>query len=239
MNTVVPKSRLSQQRPPLVLFDVHGVILETSWEFELKTLYNRLVKPLRPAKRRNWINTFFFLSRKERITSLAKLTGKSLPEIEKVADQVRRDIHTHFLPDIKPHIRSFLKALQKQGIPALALCGGRAAHVKGQMRLHNLTTYIPASRIIGLDENPPGTTGKRRALFALLHKCLNRRLIYINDWRDENRFMKSLGGTVIGIADSQAGRYTRCRRLLLDSGADHVFRGWTQWQRILRLVISS
>lgn len=225
------------QCPPLVLLDVHGVILETSWEIELRTLYNRLVKPLKPAARLAWVNEFYFLTRRERIASLARLSGRTLPQVEQVTDKVRLDIHGHYLPAVKPYVRFFLKALRKYHIPALAVCGGQAAQVKRQMRLHGLTAYIPAARIIGLEEKPPGTTGNRRALFSLLHKSFDRRLVYINDWRDENRFVKSLGGQVIGIADDHPGRYARCRRLLLASGADHVFRGWTQWQRILRQVV--
>lgn len=239
-------------KPVVAVFDLHGVVLEPTWEKELISIYKKVTGNDKKSDIDAWVNDNFLLHPKDKINSLwleAKRLGRDVTE-ESVRNRFIKYTniyHDYITPKLKPKVLAFMAELKKRKIPVVIVSGSSRDLIMQQIRKTQLINHLDEFNVIGLGSGSgilkafsqeEGAISKADFYKLLSLYYPESTMVHFDDRTAGNDQIKKLGGINIGILNgSDSKQKSINRKNLIENGfADYIVKDWDNFTDVADLI---
>jgi len=241
IEVIGPQKLPSSQRPLLVIFDVHGTLLQPTWQQEYIRTYELCTGR---SDGKEWVESNTWGKEREEVLQLiSEISGKSIVEVRRVFHEVYRSYRVDGASELIPGVLDFIKSLAEQGIPIIAVSGSPRDVVLSQLYRAGLLDYIDPGYVV----SEQGLKGRSRVDRANIIQALRKlfpdfTFLYFADWISSSEMKKIaqedenfiIFGLPQGEYSSQP--WLENRKALIEVGANYILRGWVDYPYLLTLA---
>jgi nucleoside-diphosphate-sugar epimerase/bisphosphoglycerate-independent phosphoglycerate mutase (AlkP superfamily)/uncharacterized protein with ATP-grasp and redox domains len=213
---------------PLLVLDVHGVLLQPTWKAEVRAAYRKLTGK---EMSEEWLQENVLNKSDDEIAlALTLAAGRPItdvPDVKEEMKEIRYAMRATEEPRAVPGALEFVKAAVSRHIPIIVISGSARDQIIHQLRAAGFLEYI--------DE--------KNVFHGVITDKVNRAGI-INNFREKDRTIvifddlaknfESVGDAVkIGLPQGDQGSDEYVNNLidLCEAGADMVLRDFSEWQK--------
>jgi NAD+ synthase (glutamine-hydrolysing) len=227
------KSFLQPGKHSLVLFDVHGVLLESEWTERYRRVYREMFGHY-PSD--EWIQRHVIGKMNDQIISqLVKDSGKTVKEVQGIITSVRLQERGYAIPKAMAGALEFVKALKNAGIKMMIMSGTRKEIIAPQLRERGFLEYISEDDVLGGTGDVEYDRETHVEMVQGRHPDHN--IVCFDDWKDGIKKVKELGGVTLGIPEADGVARVVNRQRLLNAGVDFILEnGWKDSNDIVEVL---
>lgn len=212
-------------KPPLVVFDVHGTLLEPTWRREWRLIYKEITKR---EMSEEWMERFVAPNpRDEIIRALSEHAGVPVEEVTATVRKMRAGMRRGDLAVAQQGALAFVKELYDARVPMVITSGSNRDVVIRQLQKAGFMKYFSEDDILTA---PGGQIHVEGDLSAAMHHIAERHpghtMVLFDDWHMRVTAVKKLGGVIFGLPQGTGKEFAVNRDRLLITGADFVLEGW-------------
>ena len=241
IEVIGPQKLPSSQRPLLVIFDVHGTLLQPTWQQEYIRTYELCTGR---SDGKEWVESNTWGKEREEVLQLiSEISGKSIVEVRRIFHEVYRSYRVDGAPELIPGVLNFIKSLAEEGVPIIAVSGSPRDVVLSQLYKAGLLDYIDPEYVV----SEQGLKGRSRVDRANIIQALRKlfpdfTFLYFADWISSSEMKKIaqedenfiIFGLPQGECSSQP--WLENRKALIEVGANYILRGWADYPYLLTLA---
>ncbi|MBF0217019.1 MAG: hypothetical protein HQL30_08515, partial [Candidatus Omnitrophica bacterium] len=218
----------------VAVFDVYGVLLESTWKDEYKDAYRELVG-VYPEK--EWVEKFVMNKTSgEVIQAISVFTGKTIKEVQLALKKVRKKRQEERVPERVPMAFDFIRSLKRAGVKIVVTCGGNKKQVLEQLGKRGYLDYIDKKDVFSVKESDPLTYNKDQVLGEVAKKFPYSQMAYFDDWMEGIRTVRASGGVMIGVTEGRGKELAVNKQRLISAGVDLALLGWEGWENIYQMM---
>jgi|GEM_PF-591558 len=220
-------------KPVLAVFDVHGVLLESSWAEEYRQTYHELMGeyPSSEWVGRNITNKL----NAEIIVSLASISEKSETEVREALSRIRMKTRKTSAPKALPGALDFVKALSEKNIDIAIVSKTGRADLLRQLEARGFLEYFSSDWIHSGPDDSRQPFHRDEVLQELQKRHPEHTLVLFDDWIDGIATVKKMGGVTFGLPEDGD---PVIKDRLARAGVDFILREWNQWRSIYEVFAS-
>ncbi|MFH1383524.1 MAG: pantetheine-phosphate adenylyltransferase [Candidatus Omnitrophota bacterium] len=237
---IINDVKLSQDRPVVAVFDVHGTLLKPTWKEEYRELYKIFVG-IEPTDA--WIREYVIHKRdNEIIETIATLSGKNTGDIAGQLTALRKKMREEDIPPVMPGALEMVQALHARGVPMVFISGSSRDLILQQLKKTGLLEYVSEGNVVGGERGERDRSDRNQILTDLCTQFKTHTMVYFDDWKGGSKAIKEVGGIYFGIpqgdfdGEREDEEFKANRKHVVDAGADYILNGWKDWVLIDKMI---